>query len=111
VTQGKFLQLVWCGREHLVFAPRERHQFHVQILAAFAAQQGLPCRWEDATHLHVDDPRLRVLGGGRYRLDGSSGVLELYDDSHVFGRFQDDGLATRLAGAAHPWSRLSVRIR
>lgn len=110
-SQGKFLQLRWQGVEHLILADGRIHGYHNQILAAFAAEQGLSHRWITADQLKLQHPDLEVLGGGRFRLDREAGTLELWDDSQAYGRFREQGLAERIAAAGAPWSELQVRIR
>lgn len=108
--QGKFLQLVLDGVEHLVFAPSNQHGYHSQILERFLDERGIACRW-DGQALRVDHPGLKVIGGGRFRLEQAKGALELWDNSQAYGRFDDAGIAEGLRAAAGPWSGLSVVIR
>jgi len=109
-SQGKFLQLRWHSQEHLLFAEAGIHRYHNQILAEFAAEQGLAFRWTTAAKLELEHPDLEVLGGGRFRLDLVSGTLDLWDDSKAYGRFREQGLAERIAAAEAPWGELQVRI-
>lgn len=108
--EGKFLQLTLHGREYLLFAPRALHQYHNQILAHFLEDQGLAHRWLDRETLRVEAPELRVIGGGRYRVDTRAGTLALWDNSQAYGRFDERGLAQKIAAAGHPWSGFTVRI-
>jgi Ser/Thr protein kinase RdoA (MazF antagonist) len=108
--EGKFVQFRWHGREYLVFAPRERHRFHNQILGEFLAEHRLPHRWSSEQTLAIETPELVVLGGGRYRVNTEAGTLALWDSSQAYGRFDDRGLAARIAAAAHPWSAYAVKI-
>jgi len=110
-SQGKFLQLHWQGQEQLIFADASIHAYHNQILAEFALEQGLNCRWVTPEQLELEHPDLDVLGGGRFRLDREAGTLELWDDSQAYGRFREQGLAERIAAAGAPWSALRVSIR
>ena len=107
---GKFLQLRWRGRETLLFAPAESHRYHNQILAAFAAEQGLPHRWITPERLELNHPDLLVIGGGRFDLDLASGSLRLWDASQAYGGFRPEGLAAALAQAGPPWGSLSLAI-
>jgi hypothetical protein len=50
------------------------------------------------------------VGGGRFRVDLERGTLDLWDDSHAYGRFDERGLAARFAAAEHPWRGLVLRI-
>jgi hypothetical protein len=108
--EGKFLQLSWRGQEYLVFASGEPHRYHNQILGRFLQERGVPHRWLGPQQLEVDDPGLVVLGGGRFRASGLRRTLELWDDSHAYGRFREVGLAQSLAAAGHRWSGFDLRI-
>lgn len=110
-SQGKFLQLYWQGLEHLIFSDATMHGYHNQILARFAAEEGLSCHWVTAEQLELKHPDLEVLGGGRFRLDPLAGTLDLWDNSQAYGRFREQGLAERIAAAGPPWSDLRVSIR
>jgi len=107
---GKFLQLLWRGEDYLVFADREVHGYHNQILAHFLADRGIPHRWLAQDRLEADHPALRVLGGGRFRLDRAGGRLYLWDDSQAYGRFVEARVREGLAGAAAPWSKMTLVI-
>ena len=108
--EGKFIQFMLSGREYLVFAPRELHRFHNQILAHFLADRNLPHRWSGDQVLEVKAPDLAVIGGGKFRVSAKTKTLELWDNSQVYGRFDARGLAGRIGAADHPWSGYSIRI-
>jgi hypothetical protein len=108
---GKFLQLVWCGDEYLVFAPAATFRFHNQILARFLSEHGVDHRWRDEETLEFDTDRIEIGGGGRFRVDASTRTLELWDNSQAYGRFAASGLAGRIAAAGHAWSGYRVDIR
>ena len=107
---GKFLQLSWRKQGYLVFATFALYRYHNQILARFAQDHGLAHRWVDAETLEVHAPQLQVHGGGRFRLTARQQRLELWDDSQVYGRFKESGLAASIAAAAHPWHRFTIHI-
>lgn len=109
--EGKFLQLVLGGREYLLFASGEPYRYHNQILARFLAERGVPHRWATSERLEIDGPGPTVVGGGRFRSDATGRVLELWDDSHAYGRFDERGLAEKIAAAGHAWSGYRVAIR
>ena len=108
--EGKFVQLRWQGQEYLVFAPFKIHRYHNQIVAHFLQERGIAHHWLDGERLAIDDPRIRVIGGGRFRLDPGRGSLALWDDSQVYGRFQERGLAEKIARAGAPWDGLRIEI-
>ena len=108
--RGKFLQLTLDGTHYLVFAPAERHRFHNQILAHFAADRNIAHRWDDDQGLEIQSPQLTVIGGGKFRADTVSKCLELWDNSQAYGRFDARSLAEAIASAVHPWSGFDIRI-
>ena len=109
--EGKFLQLSWQGRDYLLFASFAIHRYHNQILEQFCEDNSIPHRWVTEESLAVDDPNLIVTGGGRFRVNQSKKMLELWDDSQVYGRFVERGLREKIAAAAHPWSGFALNIR
>lgn len=107
-VEGKFVQLLVNGCEHLIFASFDLHRYHNQILGHYAETQGIAHRWVNGFTLELDTSKLRVVGGGRFRLDARR--LMLFGDSQVYGRFDPDGLGQRITDAGHAWSTLSVEI-
>ncbi len=107
---GKFIQVQWNGHEYWLFSTKGIHRFHNQILDWFCATEAIPRQWVTRERLAVEDPGVRVLGGGRYSMDPERGELTLFDNSTAFGRFQEEGLAEKLAAADHPWSRMRLTI-
>ena len=107
---GKFLQLALAGRDYLVFAAASVHHYHNQILAAFAATNGITYDWLEPGVLEVKDPTLTVRGGGRFRVDPVARVIEVWDNSQAYGRFDAACLPAQVAAAGHAWSGFAVRI-
>jgi hypothetical protein len=110
-TLGKFIQFRWRGIEYLLFATRETHRFHNQMLAHFLDEHSLPHRWLDDQHLEIEADDLQIIGGGRFRLVQGENLLELWDNSQAYGRFDEEGLAEKIRTAGHPWSASRVVIR
>ena len=110
VITGKFLQIRWRGREYLLFAPFELDRYHNQILARFAQQQRIPHAWLDEQTLELGSAELIVIGGGRFRADHARKRLALWDDSQIYGRFDERGLAHKIAAAHHPWRHHQIEI-
>lgn len=109
-VQGKFLQLRLGGNEYLLFAPKQLHGFHSQILAQFLKDRALAHHWESEQTLKVDAAGVEVVGGGKFRLDTAARRLELGDNSQAFGRFHDHGIADRIKSAGHRWSGFDIHI-
>ena len=109
-SKGKFIQFMLGEREYLVFAPFSLHLYHNQILAQFVQENDIAHRWIRRETLAVDDPELRVVGGGRFHVDEQRGVLKLSDNSQAYGRFDERGMAEKIAASNHAWSRYKVVI-
>lgn len=110
-SAGKFLQITCEGIPWLLFAAPDACRFHNQMLARFLDDAAIPYRWTSPESLEVNDGRIKVIGGGRFRLDPLGQHLELWDDSHAYGRFDASLVANQLAFAGAPWDRLHVQIR
>lgn len=109
-VEGKFVQFSWEGTEHLLFATREQHRFHNQMLARFLAEHGIPHRWIDDQTLEIETDTLLVLGGGRFRYRQQQNLLELWDNSQAYGRFNETGIEAKIHAAGHPWSGARVSV-
>ena len=109
-AQGKFIQFTLRGREYLVFAPRELHQFHNQILAHFLADRNIPHRWIDDQTLDIQASDFSIMGGGKFRVNTKAKILKLWDNFQAYGRFDERGLTEKIATAGHSWSGFDTRI-
>jgi hypothetical protein len=107
---GKFLQIRLHRQEYMLCSPAALHPYHSQILARFVEDEQIPYRWVDPETLELDAPELTVLGGGRFEVNLQLRMLSLWGHSQAYGRFEEHGLAQRIASTAHPWSELQVRI-
>jgi hypothetical protein len=107
---GKFLDLVWRGRQYLVFGAATAHRYHNRILGAFLVANGIPHHWASPHQLEVDGPDLAVLGGGRFHVAPAAGRLELWDTSQAYGGFDQGRLPAHIPVPGHPWSGLQVRV-
>jgi len=67
-------------------------------------------RWDGTENLVVADPRLAILGGGRFRLDLPDQRLSVWGTSSVYGRFDAEVLPAQLAAADPPWRGLAVSV-
>ena len=108
LSEGKFLEVAVHGKEYLLFASSELHRYHNQILAHFLVDQQIPHRWLTSKELQVDYPELRVMGGGRYRLDSAIRTLTLWDESQAYGSFDAHALAKIIAAAGPPWNTYRI---
>ncbi len=108
--KGKFLQLVLRDQEYLLFAPTELHRYHNQILSHFLEDNAISYQWITDVRLEVDYPELVVIGGGRFCVDTVEKALVLWDNSQIYGRFDERALAEKIGAASHPWSSFNVTI-
>ena len=107
---GKFLQFVWRGKEYLLFAQTEICRYHNQALGRFLKENGIAHHWASDEALEIGDEDLSVVGGGRFRALPRVKRLELWDDSHAYGRFEARGLARKIAASGHRWRSFRVEI-
>lgn len=111
MVEGKFIQFRWQGYEYLLFATRDQHQFHNQMLAHFLVDHKLPHHWRNGEHLEFELTDFSVVGGGRFRFTRDPALLELWDNSQAYGRFNGEGLADRVRTSGHPFSSGQIIIR
>lgn len=107
---GKFLQLEVDGMPWLLFASRDAFRYHNQLLAGFLEERGITHRWADRETLEYDVQRVRVRGGGRFRLDPDAATMEAWDNSAAYGRFDDERLQAELATASGLWPQLRIIV-
>jgi hypothetical protein len=109
--QGKFVQFEWQGTEYLLFATKDRHRFHNQMLAHFFDDNSIAHRWLDDETLEFDGDTVKVAGGGRFLYRRELNLLELWDNSQAYGRFNETGIEVKIHAAEHPWSSVRVTVR
>lgn len=109
-VSGKFVQFRWRGVEYLLFATKVQHRFHNQMLGHFLEEHGLPHRWLGDETLEIAADDMEVSGGGRFRFVKAENLLELWDNSQAYGRFNESGIEAKIHAAAHPWSTARVRV-
>ena len=108
--EGKFLQLDFQEQSYLLFASRDTHQYHNQILAHFLKEKNIPHHWDDSETLESNSPSLLVIGGGRFRANIDTHSLELWGSSQAYGRFNDNNIRFLISQANHRWSGYKVKI-
>lgn len=108
---GKFVQLNWQGEPWLLFASKDQHAFHNQIVAHFLSDMHQPYHWRSPEVLTFEQRELEILGGGKFQLDWEARRLLLSDNSMVYGRFDEELLRQSLAQLAMPWQEFSIEIR
>ncbi len=109
-VRGKFVQLEWNNEPWLLLASKDQHAFHNQIVAHFLTQHHLPHHWHSPEHLEFSAEGLHIIGGGKFHLNFPDSRLVLSDNSMVYGRFDEEKLASDLDGLPSPWSELMIEI-
>ncbi len=109
-VRGKFVQISWQGEPWLLFASKDQHAFHNQIVAHFMSEQHLPYHWQSPEILNFEEPDLTIVGGGKFLLDWQAKQLNLSADSMVYGRFREEGLKESLAECGMPWREFVINI-
>jgi hypothetical protein len=109
-VRGKFVQISWKGEPWLLFASKDQHQFHNQIVAHFMSEQHLSHHWHSPEVLRFEQLDLEISGGGKFQLNWQDKCLILSANSMVYGRFQEEGLMASLQQAGMPWSEFMIII-
>lgn len=110
-VRGKFVQFKWKGKPWLLFASKDQHAFHNQILAHFLSEQHHPFHWRSPEILEFDQPDLEIYGGGKFQLNWSVQQLSFSGDSMVYGRFDEERLRKELQQVGLPWAELTIDIQ
>ncbi|MFH1811820.1 MAG: hypothetical protein ABIJ09_23980 [Pseudomonadota bacterium] len=106
---GKFVLLRHEGAVQLCLAARSLASFHAHIVERYCAEQGVAVTRSDAQGIVIPEPRVQVLGGGRFERDDRLCTLRLYGTSLGYGPFPRDGLRDMLlASAVLPGYTISV---
>lgn len=96
---GKFVQIWHEGDEYIVLSPKEFKKYHANIVEIFSKDRGLAGAYDsEQKRFDIFEPEWKIMGGGKFEVDKKERILRLYDDSMAYGRFNDEGLAERLAG-------------
>ena len=109
-VRGKFVQIRWKGEPWLLFASKDQHAFHNQIVAHFMSEQHLPFHWQSPEILYFEQPDFEILGGGKFLLDWPAKQLKLHADSMVYGRFHEEGLIESLNENGMPWRGFVIEV-
>jgi hypothetical protein len=110
-VRGKFVQINWKGSPWLLFASKDQHAFHNQIMAHFLSEQHLPYHWRSPEILEFDQPGLEIVGGGKFQLNWGGQKLILSGDSMVYGRFDEGLLQQSLQHVGMPWAGMAIDIQ
>ena len=109
-VRGKFVQITWKGQPCLLFASKDQHAFHNQILAHFLSDNHLPYHWKSPELLEFDQDDLVIVGGGKFLLEWNSNRLSLFDNSMVYGRFDEAMLEETWKQVGKPWADFTLTI-
>ena len=109
-VRGKFVQISWKGERWLLFASKDQHAFHNQIVAHFMSEQHLPYHWQSPEILNFEQPELEIVGGGKFLLDWPAKQFKLFAESMVYGRFNEEGLKESIAQSGMLWRDFKIEI-
>lgn len=109
-VRGKFVQIRWKGEPWLLFASKDQHAFHNQIVAHFMSEQHLPYHWQSPEILNFEHADLEIVGGGKFLLDWPAKQLKLFAESMVYGRIHEEGLKQSLEESGMPWRDFVIEI-
>jgi len=96
---GKFVQIADDSndRVYLVFAPKSLCTYHAHIAERFFASRGIRGRFNSRMDRYeVAHPSWRIVGGGHWSMDRTTGRIELAGRSMVYGPFERTGVAAAL---------------
>ena len=92
-TSGKFVRIRNGATDYLVFSPKEFTKYHANIVERFCFDNGIEGSYDlERKRYDMYDQAWVVTGGGKYELDKKRKVIELYDESMAYGKFELLGL-------------------
>ena len=94
---GKFLQIMIDDTEFLLLSSRELTPYHSDILERFCGERDIKGSYDgDRKRFNVEEPSLKVKGGGKFDIDTVNKCVRLYDDSMAYGKFDAEGLKDKV---------------
>lgn len=97
VRSGKFVQIRHDGEEYIVLAPKDYAPFHANIIEKFCQESCISGGYyDDGRAFRIHASGWLIVGGGKFEIDTEGKSLRLYDESLIYGKFDDSGLAQRL---------------
>ena len=109
VYEGKFVHVNGPEDEFLLLSPTELCKFHSQIVARFCA-----LRDDVSFVLSSDNGQFTthgwtVRGGGRFRLDRTAQLLQIWGSSKAYGTFDGEAIREKLRGVKG-WEGYEVNL-
>lgn len=102
IRRGKFLQFIDENDEVEVVAlsPYELSKYHAQILERYCMLNDIVGRYvRMSDDYRVFGGEVTVIGGGHWKIDESNRHLMLTGESTIYGKFDPEGLADKIAAA------------
>ncbi len=90
---GKFVLIKSEAALFLVFSPKDFTKYHANLVERFCLDKGLEGSYDrERKRYDIHDKAWTIAGGGKFAIDKSRKTIKLFDDSMVYGKFDDTGL-------------------
>ncbi|MBF0542343.1 MAG: hypothetical protein HQK91_12940 [Nitrospirae bacterium] len=97
VRSGKFVHILSPESEYLIFSPKLLSPYHADIVERFCNQHEIDGYYDKGQYVYIiHDNRWKVLGGGKWLMDDREMVLNLFDDSKAYGKFDSIGMVDKI---------------
>jgi hypothetical protein len=111
VYEGKFIHIVGPDNEYFCICPRALAKYHAHIAQRFSRRRDhlsfvMMPSGDDGRFM---TPGWTVVGGGRFRLDRSKHILDLWGSSRAYGRFNGPELQAKIR-TVPGWENYRIRV-
>ncbi len=91
---GKFVQIQNDDTEYFVISPRDLSCYHANIVERFCLSNHLEGKYtsKKMDNYEIADQDWSVVGGGKWSIDEYEKKLTLFDESTIYGKFEDANL-------------------
>jgi hypothetical protein len=97
VRSGKFVQIISTETEYLILSPKLFSPYHADIVERFCINKEIDGVYDKGKYIYfIHDPSWKIIGGGRWLMDDTSRILNLFDHSQAYGRFDSTGLMEKI---------------
>lgn len=96
---GKFVQIrnKKSGKEFIVLSLSILTIYHADIVEKFCLSKGIKGRYHRAkNYFKITDTSWEVIGGGHWGINSRHNILVLAGKSQAYGKFNSDGLETKI---------------
>jgi hypothetical protein len=97
VRSGKFAQISSMEDEYLILSPKLFSEYHADIVERFCELHEIDGHYDKVRYVFkIHYNKWKVKGGGRWLMDDNVRVLNLFDDSKAYGRFDSKGMIEKI---------------